>query len=377
MTAGLPESTESLRDSVRSFVDSEVRPVAADYDRTGTYPADILAELGERGWTGLTLPADVGGQGRSLLDLTVLVEELSVAMMPLASTLALNLGVATVVDQFGTDAQRERYLPEMATVETVGALGLSEAAAGSDKSGIETVADRDGDEWLLSGRKRWVTNYPNADVVLTYARTGPSADWPHNVSAFLVPASEFAVERRWDTFGARSVETAAVSLDGVRVGEDVLVGEPGEAIPQRGQVHTGVNVPARAVGIARAALTDARDHVCEREQFGGPLADRQGVRWTLAEMAERVDAARLLTQRAARYADDGHSVDRAAPMAKVHATEAAVANANDAMQLLGGIGYTSDTDVGRYLRDARLLTIAGGPNAVHRDSLAEAVVDAK
>lgn len=374
MSADLPEATETLRDDVRSFVETSVEPIAAETDQTGTYPADVLAGLGERGWTGLTLAEEHGGAGRSLLDLTVLIEELAAGSMPVASALALNLGVATVIERFGTDAQRRQYVPEMARFETVGALGLSETGAGSDKSGIETVAERDGDEWVLAGRKRWVTNYPAADVVLTYARTGPAGDWPTNVSAFLVPTGEFEVDRVWETFGARSVETVAVSLEDVTVPDDALVGEEDRAIEQRGQVQTGVNVPARAVGIARKALDAARSHVQEREQFGGPLADKQGVRWRLAEMAERVDTARLLTRRAARRADAGRSVARAAPMAKIHATEAAVENANDAMQLLGGVGYTSDSSVGRYLRDARLLTIAGGPNAVHRDALADAVL---
>lgn len=376
MGTELPAATESLRDDVRSFVAAEIEPVASQYDRDGTYPADILAELAERGYTGLTLPNARGGADRSLLDLTVLVEELSTAMMPVASVLALNLGVATVVERFGTDEQREAYVPELARFETVGALGLSEQGAGSDKSGIETVAERDGDGWVLSGRKRWVTNFPEADVVLTYARTGPRADWPHNVSAFLVPTSAFEIERVWDTVGARSVETVAVSLSEVRVPDDDRVGEVGEAYVERSRVQTGVNVPARAVGIARAALEDATAHVSERQQFGGPLAGKQGVQWRLAEMATRVDAARLLTRRAARWADEGRDVGRAAPMAKVRATEAAVENANDAMQLLGGVGYTAETDVGRYLRDARLLTIAGGPNAVHRDALGEAVLAA-
>jgi len=375
MSASLPAETETLRDDVRSFVETEVRPIAGQYDRTGTYPAGLLATMAERGWTGLTIDEDDGGAGRTLLDLTVLIEELSAAMMPLASVLALNLGVARVVEAYGSDAQRERYVPEMASFETVGALGFSEAGAGSDKSGIQTEADREGDGWILSGNKRWVTNFPEADVVLTYARTGSPEEWPHGVSAFLVPTDAFGVERTWDTLGARSVETTAVSLDDARVDADALVGDPGEAVVQRGRLHNGVNVPARAVGIARAALADARDHVQGREQWGGPLADKQGVQWRLSEMAGRVDAARLLTRRAARRAEAGNDVARAAPMAKVRATEAAVSNANDAMQLLGGVGYTTEAEVERYLRDARLLTIAGGPNAVHRDKLAAAVLD--
>ncbi len=374
MAPGVPPATASLREDVRSFVTTDVEPIASEYERRGTYPGDALAELADRGYTGLTLPEARGGAGRSLLDYTVLIEELSAAMMPLASVLALNLGVATVVERLGTDDQRERYVPGLARFETVGALGLSEAGAGSDKSRIETVAERDGDAWVLTGQKRWVTNFPEADLVLTYARTGPREAWPHNVTAFLVPTDAFDVERVWETFGARSVGTVAVSLSTVRVPDSERIGEVGEAYVERGQVKTGVNVPARAVGIANAALADATAHVQEREQFGGPLSEKQGVQWRLAEMAGRVDGAQLLTRRAARLADAGESVARAFPMAKVRATEAAVANANDAMQLLGGLGYTTEADVERYLREARLLTIAGGPNATHRDALAEAVL---
>jgi alkylation response protein AidB-like acyl-CoA dehydrogenase len=153
-----------------------------------------------------------------------------------------------------------------------------------------------------------------------------------------------------------------------------VVGDVGEGMVQRGELRTGVNVPARAVGLAQAAFEDAREFAGEREQFGGPLTDKQGLRWQLAEMAERTDTSRLLVRRAASLADAGEETARATSMAKIHATEAAVANANDAMQVHGGAGYVADTDVGRYLRDARLLTVAGGPNEVHRDSLADALL---
>jgi alkylation response protein AidB-like acyl-CoA dehydrogenase len=370
----LTDSQRTLREEVREFAATEIDPVAADLDRSETYPAEILAALGERGLTGLTLPEEYGGRGEGLVELAVVIEELSAAMMPVASALALNLGVATVVERFGSDDQREQYVSGMARFETVGALGLSEADAGSDKLAMETTAERDGDEWVLNGHKQWVTNFLNADVVLTYAKTGPEADAPHNVSAFLVPTDAFDVERVWDTLGARSVKSPRVTLSDVRVPDHAMVGEEGEAYLERGRVHTGVNVPARAVGIARAALEDAVAYTSEREQFEQAIGDFQGVRWRLGEMAERVDTGRLLTLRAADRADRGLSVDREFSMAKVHATEAAVENANEAMQLHGGVGYTAEHDVERYLRDARLLTIAGGPNEGHRDTLADAVV---
>jgi alkylation response protein AidB-like acyl-CoA dehydrogenase len=372
MDYGLTDRAMALRREVRRFVEDDLSPVAAEIDREDRYPAAVLEALGEHGYAGLTIDDAYGGGGGSMLELTVLIEELSRANMAVASAVGLNLGVAEAIERFGTDDQREAYLPGMARLETVGALGLSEAGAGSDKSGMETTAERDDDGWVIDGRKRWVTNFANADVVLTYARTG--GEWPRGVTAFLVPAEAFDVETRWDTLGARGVETAAVAIDGVRVPETAVVGEVGEAMVQRGQLRTGINVPARAVGIAQAAFEDAREFAGQREQFGGPLTDKQGLRWQLAEMAERVDTSRLLVRRAASRADAGEDTARAASMAKVHATEAAVANANDAMQVHGGAGYVSDADVGRYLRDARLLTVAGGPNEVHRDSLADALL---
>jgi alkylation response protein AidB-like acyl-CoA dehydrogenase len=371
----LTESQRTLRDEVRTFAQEEIRPRAIDLDQQGEYPADILAELGDRRLTGLTLPEEYGGRGEGLVELALMTEELSAAMMSVASTVALHLGVGTVIERFGTDDQRERFLPEMAAYETVGALGLSEENAGSDKSRMETRAERDGDEWVLNGHKRWVTNYLDADVVLTYAKTGPEEAAPHNVSAFLVPVEAFEIENVWDTLGARSAKAVKVSLSDVRVPDERLVGEEGEAYVERGRVNNGVNVPARGVGIARAALEDTVEYTSGRQQHDGTISDFQGVRWEVGKMAERVDTARLLTLRAADRADRGADVSRAFSMAKINATQAAVDNANDALQLHGGIGYTTDRHIERYLRDARLLTIAGGPNEGHKDTLADAVFE--
>ena len=385
----LTEDQRALREEVRTFAQEEIRPRAIELDREETYPEEILDACADRGYAGVTLPEAYGGRGEGLVELAVITEELAAAMMTVASALALNLGVATVIARFGTGDQKERYLSEMAEYETVGALGLSEANAGSDKSKMETTAERgsatsrsegdettarrDGDEWVLEGHKQWVTNFERADYVLTYAKTGPDDDAPHNISAFLVPAEEFEVEEVWETLGARNVKSPRVRLDGARVADENRVGEEGEAYVQRGTIHNGVNVPARGVGIARAALEDTVAYTAEREQFDQPVGEFQGVRWRVGEMAQRADAARLLTLRAADRADSGADPTRELAMAKVYATEAAVDNANDAMQLHGGAGYTTEHHVERYLRDARLLTIAGGPNELHRNALGDAV----
>jgi alkylation response protein AidB-like acyl-CoA dehydrogenase len=366
----------SLRTEVRSFATQEIAPIAAECDRTETFPDEILSKLGEMGLTGLTLPEEHGGQGAGLVELVIVVEELSAAMMPIASALSLHLGVATVLERFGSPELKTELLSEMASYETVGVLGLSEDEAGSDKTRMETTAARDGDEWVLSGHKRWVTNFFGADYVLTYATTGPEAEAPDNVSAFLVPTDAFEVDHVWDTLGARSLKSPRVTLSDVRVPDSRRVGKVGSASVDRGRVHTGVNVPARAVGIARAALEETVDHTSEREQFDRSLGEFQGLRWRVADMARRVDAARLLTLRAADRADRGADPTRAMAAAKIDATETAVTVTNEALQLHGGIGYTAASDVERYLRDARLLTIAGGPNALHRNTLADTVYGA-
>lgn len=371
----LTESQQQLRNDLRTFVQTEIEPQAIHLDQNQVYPENILSELGDQCYTGLTLDEKYGGHGAGLVELAVVIEELSAGLMSIASSLALHLGVAKVIEQFGSETQKERFLPEMATFEQVGALGLSEENAGSNKLEMETTAEQDGDEWVLNGHKQWVTNFLNADIVLTYAKTGPDTEAPHNISAFLVPADKFEVEKVWDTLGAWSVKSPRVSLSNARIPDENLIGEAGEGYIQRGTVKTGINVPARGVGIARAALDDTVEYIKDREQFDQKISDFQGVRWNISEMAQRVDTARLLTFRAANRAEQGNDVSREFSMAKIYATNAAVDNANDAIQLHGGKGYTTEHHVQRYLRDARLLTIAGGPNELHKNTLAEAVLD--
>lgn len=371
----LTESQQALRNDVREFVEREIKPQAIELDRQETYPAEILDKLGERRLTGITLPEEYGGRGEGLLELALITEELSAGLMSVASSIGLHIGVATIVERFGTDEQREVFLPEMASFDTVGALGFSEANAGSNKLEMETTAERSGDEWILNGHKQWVTNFLDADYVLTYAKTGSEEDAPHNISAFLVPTTEFEVEEIWETLGANSVKSPRVTLTDVRVPDDRLIGDEGEGYVQRQETHTGVNVPARGVGIARAALEDTVSYTSDREQYGQHISDFQGVGWEVGEMAERVDTARLLTLRAADRADRGYDVTREFAMAKVNATQAAVDNANKAVQLHGGLGYTTNYHVERYLRDAKLLTIAGGPNEGHKDTLANVVFE--
>lgn len=299
MRFDLTDAQRALRDAVREFTTETIEPQARALDRDETSPSSIVDERGDRRLTGLTLPEAYGGRGGGLVEFVLLIEELSAGLMSVASTVGLHLGVATVIEHFGTDAQRAAFLPEMASFETVGALGVSEANAGSNKLQMETTADRDGNEWVLNGHKQWVTNFRGADYVLTYAKTGPEADTPYNITAFLVPTDAFTVETVWETLGANSVKSPRVSLSNVRVPDTRRIGDVGDGYVQRGAIHTGVNVPARGVGIARAALEETVAYTRTREQYDQHISDFQGVRWTVGKMAERVDTARLHTLRAA------------------------------------------------------------------------------
>jgi alkylation response protein AidB-like acyl-CoA dehydrogenase len=286
-----------------------------------------------------------------------------------------------LIDEFGTDSLTEAYLADMAAFDVVGAFGLTEPEAGSDNASMATRARKEGDEWVIDGQKRWITNSPNADVVSVFAKTGPQSDRHHNISVFLVPtdADGFEVGTDWDTLGLNSLESPDLHLDGVRVPEDHLIGERDQGFMHlvRGLNVGRINVAARCTGLARAALEDSVDYAREREQFGRPVGEFQGLRWTVADMALRTDVSRLLTLRAADLAERGAD-DRGleASMAKLYASEAAVENALEGIQIHGGYGYTTEYDVERYLRDAKLLTIGEGTNEIHRDIIADRVFEA-
>jgi alkylation response protein AidB-like acyl-CoA dehydrogenase len=381
MRFALTEEQEQVRAAIRDYVATEIEPVAADLDRAGAYPADVLDDLAEQGVMGMTLPAEHGGMGYGLVTYALVVEELAVGLMAVPSAINVHVITATLIDEFGTDSLTEAYLADMAAFDVVGAFGLTEPEAGSDNASMATRARKEGDEWVIDGQKRWITNSPNADVVSVFAKTGPQSDRHHNISVFLVPtdADGFEVGTDWDTLGLNSLESPDLHLDGVRVPEDHLIGERDQGFMHlvRGLNVGRINVAARCTGLARAALEDSVDYAREREQFGRPVGKFQGLRWTVADMALRTDVSRLLTLRAADLAERGAD-DRGleASMAKLYASEAAVENALEGIQIHGGYGYTTEYDVERYLRDAKLLTIGEGTNEIHRDIIADRVFEA-
>ena len=375
----LTDEQRQIRTAIREFVEEEVNPVARELDQNHEYPGDLLGQLADQGIMGATLSEDYGGLDYGMVEYALIIEELSKGLMALGSAINVHVIAQTLIQKFGSDYLKETYLPEMATYETVGAFGLTEPNAGSDNAAMETRAERDQNEWVINGQKRWITNSPKADVVAVFAKTGPEEDRHHNISAFLVPtdADGFQVGKKWGTLGINSLDSCDLHFDNVRVPDKNLIGEENEGFMHVVQgLNVGrINVAARCSGMARAAVEDTVEYAKQREQFDQPIAEFQGIRWKISEMELRADIAHLLTMRAADLADRGAG-DKGLEesIAKLYSSEAAVENAQEAIQIHGGNGYTTEYDVERYLRDSQLLTIGEGTNEIHRKIIADRVI---
>jgi alkylation response protein AidB-like acyl-CoA dehydrogenase len=366
-----------LRDETRTFVENEVRPEARERDSDGEHMSeDLVRQLGEMGFFGILIDEEYDGLGLDLKAYAVLAEELSRGWLSVGSIIARGQSLAGA-----TEAQKERYLPKMARGDLLKSIAISEAEAGSDVANMRTRAERDGDEYVLNGQKMWTTFAKGSDFILTYAVTDPDADPTHaGISGFIVekPAGTFDRDglsgQPIDKIGYHGWDTWMVNFDDVRVGEDKLVGrEEGQGFYQimeffeEGRVHTA----ARAVGLARGALEDAVSYAKEREQFDQPIAEFQALRFKLAEMATRTEAARALTLLVAEAVDQGERADAQAAMAKLFATEVAEEVTSDGIQVHGGYGYTTEFDAERYWRDARLTKIFEGTNEIQKRIIAD------
>ena len=355
-------------ETVRRFVAREVVPVAAEYEREDRFPAGIVAKMRDLGLFGVTIPEEHGGLGLDLLTYVSVIEELAYGWMSLTGIVNTHTMCATLVMAHGTDEQKKRFLPAMATGAVRGALSLSEPDAGSDTRNISCRATRDGDEYVLNGAKAWVTNGERAGIVALAART------PEGISAFIVekdpgPAFEgITVSKHVGKLGYKGVETVEMAYADHRIPAANLIGEAGRGLPQiLGVLEVGrINIASRAVGVARAAFDAALAYSQERVTFGKPIAEHQAIQLKLADMATRLQAARLLTRDAAERRTAGLRCDVEAGMAKLFASETALELATEAMRIHGGVGYTTDLPVERYYRDAPLMVIGEGTNEIQR-----------
>src|SRR5690606_1722487 len=363
-----PDTRGAVLDTVRRFVAQDVIPVANELEHRDEFPAEIVATMRELGLFGLTIPERHGGLGLDLLTYVGVIEELAYGWMSLTGILNTHTMVATLLLHHGTEEQQPRFLPSMATGEVRGALSLSEPDAGSDTRNIACKAVRDGDEYVIDGTKAWVTNGERAGIVALAART------EEGISAFVVEKEPgpthggITVSRQVDKLGYKGVETVEMTYTDHRIPAANLVGEPGRGLAQiLGVLEVGrINIAAPAVRVARAALDAALDYAQQRSTFGKPIAEHQAIQLKLADMATRLEAARLLTRNAAERKQAGERCDVEAGMAKLFASETALELATEAMRIHGGVGYTTDLPVERYYRDAPLMVIGEGTNEIQR-----------
>ena len=367
--------------AVRSFVQRDVVPAAAALDHDDIYPDQLVDQMAAFGLFGAVIPEEYGGLGLDVMTFTQVIEELAAGWMSLVGVLNTHMITATLLRLHGTEEQRRRLLPPMASGAQRAALSLSEADAGSDTRALRCRAERDGDEWVLNGTKMWVTNGERSSVVALAART------PEGITCFLVEkepgprSGGIEVSRHVDKLGYRGIETVEMIYRDHRVPAGAVLGGPGaplgHGLPQiLSALELGrVNIAARGVGVARAAFEAAMTYAQQRQTFGVPIARHQAIAFKLADMAVRVEAARLLTRSAAEKLDRGERADVEAGMAKLYASEAAFENATEAMRIHGGAGYTKDLPVERYYRDAPLLMIGEGTNEIQRLVIARRLLE--
>ena len=378
MDFDLTEEQKMLQATVRDFAERELAPAAARIDETGEFPAAELKKIAGLGLFGLTIPEQYGGGGRGKVDLCLVVEELARASAAVDDYLRVSLSLAIVpVIEFGTEAQKRKYLPLHASGEKMACFALTEAGAGSDPAGMQATAVRRGDGYIINGNKLFISIGDRAGVVVVFASTDRSLR-QRGITAFVVDTDNPGLivgkaEKKMGLHGFNSVELifqeCFVPLEG-RIGEE----GQGLRIALDALDVSRITVGAEAVGISRAAYEAAVKYAKERRQFGQPIADFQAIQWMLADMATRIDAARLLTYRAAFLADRGRPFVKEAAMAKVYAAEAAGFVTSKALQIHGGYGYTKDYPVERYFRDAKITEIYEGTSEIMRLTIARSLL---
>ncbi|MCL6553625.1 MAG: acyl-CoA dehydrogenase [Firmicutes bacterium] len=370
MPITLTDEHRLLQATVREFATRELLPIAATLDREARYPAEAVARAAELGLLGLTVPEAYGGPGLDHIAYVLAHEELARACAGFQTILTVNTSlVCEPILRWGTEDQRRRYLPDLATGRRLGCYCLTEPEAGSDAMSLRTTARLDGDTWVLNGTKLFVTNGVEADLCLVYARTEP-VPGARGISAFLVEKATPGVRigKVEKKLGIRCSSTAELIFEDCRVPADALLGARG----QGGRIALWtleggrIGIAAQALGIARACLEEAAAYAQQRRQFGRPIAEFQAVRFALADMAIRLEAARLLTLRAAALRTAGQPAAREASMAKLFASEVAMWCAHRAVQLFGGYGYVEDYPVERYFRDAKITEIYEGTSEIQR-----------
>lgn len=377
----LTEQQTLIRDLARDFAERELHPRASKFDRQGFIDPDVFEKMGELGFWGLTVPEAYGGAGLGNLELSLVLEEINRACASTGVTLSVhNSLLGAPLNKWGSEEQKRAWLPRLATGEILGAYCLTEPNAGSDAGALRTSARDDGDAWVLDGTKVWVTNGGTCGVMIVYARTGTPASKAKGISAFLVPKDTPGVRvgKSEPKCGIRASSTTEILLENVRLPKSALIGPLNEGFTIAMDTLDGgrIGIASQAVGIGRACLEAAVKYSKEREQFGRPIAKFQAIQWKIADMSMRLDAARLLVQKAAWMRDRKERCSQEAAEAKLFASTTANYCADESLQIHGGAGYTDHFHVERLFRDARITEIYEGTSDIQRIVISRAVIGA-
>ena len=376
MDFSLTAEQKQIREMVTEFVDREIKPVAADIDAEDEFPADLVREMGELGLMGMPFPEEYGGAGLDYHSYAIGLEEISRGSGGLGTVVAAHISLAgNMLYAFGDEAQKETYLTPLAEGKDVGAFALSEPQAGSDVPAMETVAERDGNEYVINGGKLWISNGSVADTITLFAKTDPDAG-TKGISSFIVRPDEedgFHVEGTEDKLGDKGCPTAELRFSDMRIPADRRLGEEGDGFVHALKTLNGgrITIAARGVGIAQAALDEAVQYADQREQFDQPISEYQAIQHKLADMDTKVNAARMLMHRAADLKIRDESFIKESAQAKLYASEVSREVANEGIQIHGGYGYTKDFPAERFYRDAKLNEIYEGTSEILRNTIAQ------
>ena len=376
MNFELTEEQKMARDMAREFAEKEIKPVARELDREAKFPAEIVKKMAELGMFGVYVPEEYGGAGMDVVSYALMVEEISRACA--GTGVIMSAHTSLVVDpimKYGTEEQKKKYLPLLASGKAIGAHGMTEPEAGTDIAGIKTRAVKDGNEWVINGRKIFITNGREAGIYLIFAKTDPELGHK-GLSAFIVERDTpgFSIGKIEHKLGIRASSTAELIFEDMRVPDENMLGERGKGFYIALDAYDGgrIGIAAQATGIARAAFEESVAYAKERKQFGRPIAEFQAIQWKIADMAMLIEAARLLYLKAAFLKDRGENYVVASAYAKLFASDVAMKVTREAIQVHGGYGYTEDFDVERHYRDAKITEIYEGTSEAHRLTIARA-----
>lgn len=364
------ETQLEIAKMIQDFANKEIRPHMMEWDESQKFPVDLFHKMGELGLMGVLVPQEYGGSGLSYFEYVTVVSEIAKVCGSIGlSTAAHNSLCTGHILYFGTEEQKKKYLPKLASGEWIGAWGLTEANTGSDAGNMLCTATRDGDDWILNGTKNWITHGITGNVAVVIARTGEPRT-KNNVTAFIVERGTpgFRGGKKENKLGMRASETAELIFDNCRISDAQRIGEIGNGFKQAMKVLDGgrISIAALSLGIAKGAYEASVKYAKERHQFDQPIANFQAIAFKLADMATKIEAAELLIYQAADLKNRGEKITKQSAMAKYYASEIAVENATEAVQIFGGYGYTKDFPVEKYYRDAKLCTIGEGTSEIQK-----------